>query len=958
LYGAKKMNMISTGAFLSEMDASNKQETISEKFVRAWEKKNAKAARAGGVSLMALSLAACGGSSSTTTTTSTDTSTDTTTTTTPTAQTLNLTAATAGDDLVGGDGDDTFVGASAGRFQNADVLTGGAGSDTLDTKITGDVTATIDEIETIILDAIATASLQGTGVSADATSVTVKGGSTVTYKNAVQESFTVLEKGTGLTVTANTGFTDSATNSISVDLGAAALGTITLGDAGESAGDGYDFEVVNLKVLGDGSATISEADAGNDQTDDGWFATDEKIVVTGEGDYTLTIASNLLGDNATADSEADAVIDATGHTGVLTIDLGTLVADNVSAKKWDGVDKIKVGLETATDIISNVASGTEVIVDASSAATDLLTVKTDSTASDDTLTITLDTATKGTKIDIAGIVADGFETLTVNSTGADSSTTVIKNVVDDIAGTTSDPNLVIAGDKYLTATGIEATYTNIDVTNSAGADLTVDAGGKLNFLGGSAADRLELDTVADITKDDVLNGGDGADTLAISAELGTDLSAAQRAVISNFEVLEYEGAQDITGDGAATIDLTKISGVNELFLNGAVTTDANDTLTIKADDGFTLVLDAEVTATTNWIAAVITDAANAGTNNTVTLSLIEDIAASGDQSIDGFTADNVENLVVEIKGTQDDDAKITVDDIDGAQLQTVTIKSIAGNNATTGKAIVTEAIDFTALETTSLTLVDASAATGAVTFDDVSSFAATGAVIKGGSAVDTIVGGVGADTITGNAGNDDLNGDQGNDTIDGGAGDDTINGDVGADTLTGGAGKDTFVFDNAESAEATMDKITDFAALAADQKFDTLDFAATTVMTAGTAGDGIVTDNLDVKSAIASGTGSETVTASLTSGLIVLSGADKGAIDTLAEWVDVAEAMLTTAYVDAGDTLGFVFGGSTYVYNVTTASATNGNASDDVATSNLVMLEGVVATAISTTEATDTIHIA
>ena len=58
---------------------------------------------------------------------------------------------------------------------------------------------------------------------------------------------------------------------------------------------------------------------------------------------------------------------------------------------------------------------------------------------------------------------------------------VNENVVDDIAGTTSDPNLVISGDKYLTATGIEATYTNIDVTNSAGADLTVDAGGKLNF---------------------------------------------------------------------------------------------------------------------------------------------------------------------------------------------------------------------------------------------------------------------------------------------------------------------------------------------------------------------------------------------------------------------------------------------------------------------------------------------
>ena len=46
LYGAKNMNMISTGAFQTEMDASNKQPTLAEKFAAVWEKKNAKAARA------------------------------------------------------------------------------------------------------------------------------------------------------------------------------------------------------------------------------------------------------------------------------------------------------------------------------------------------------------------------------------------------------------------------------------------------------------------------------------------------------------------------------------------------------------------------------------------------------------------------------------------------------------------------------------------------------------------------------------------------------------------------------------------------------------------------------------------------------------------------------------------------------------------------------------------------
>ena len=54
------MNMISTGAFQTEMGASSKQQELVKKLTAAWEKKNSKAARAGGVSLMALSLAACG----------------------------------------------------------------------------------------------------------------------------------------------------------------------------------------------------------------------------------------------------------------------------------------------------------------------------------------------------------------------------------------------------------------------------------------------------------------------------------------------------------------------------------------------------------------------------------------------------------------------------------------------------------------------------------------------------------------------------------------------------------------------------------------------------------------------------------------------------------------------------------------------------------------------------------
>ena len=107
LYGAKNMNMISTGAFQPEMDASNKQQTLAEKFVAIWEKKNAKAARASGLSLMALSLAACGSSDdSTSSSTTTTTDTTTTTSTNDAAQQKGLTSNT--DILTTGSGDDSI----------------------------------------------------------------------------------------------------------------------------------------------------------------------------------------------------------------------------------------------------------------------------------------------------------------------------------------------------------------------------------------------------------------------------------------------------------------------------------------------------------------------------------------------------------------------------------------------------------------------------------------------------------------------------------------------------------------------------------------------------------------------------------------------------------------------------------------------------------------------------------
>ena len=79
-----------------------------------------RAARAGGLSLMALSLAACGSDDSTTTTATTTT----TTTTTVAGQTLTLTSKI--DNVTGGAGDDTIDATAVNEGGVANVQTLGA----------------------------------------------------------------------------------------------------------------------------------------------------------------------------------------------------------------------------------------------------------------------------------------------------------------------------------------------------------------------------------------------------------------------------------------------------------------------------------------------------------------------------------------------------------------------------------------------------------------------------------------------------------------------------------------------------------------------------------------------------------------------------------------------------------------------------------------------------------------
>jgi hypothetical protein len=793
----------------ASFDSSAAELNATSKLVKAWESKNAKnAAKVGGISMMALSLAACGGSSTTTTTTTTPVVTPVT------GQSFTLTNSTTADDFVGGAGDDTFNAATSGRLQDDDLLNGGDGTDTLNAVLnsaTAHDGASIQNFEVLNFTLQGASTMNGATISGTPT-VNVDGGFALTYGAEAGETFTLSGKSTGLTVVKSADATSG--DVITIELTSGALGTVTIGNEGT-----MEYETINIVANGAASATL--ADAGTaDLTD-----SDETLVITGSEDLALTIAAAALG-QATTDAATKATINAADHTGELTLDLGVSVDATASYNDLStvsGVDVVRVGTggvsgATTANKLTQIKGldGVETVhIDIFGDATDdvTLALKT-ATGSDDSLNILLDSKTNDTAIDGGDITVTGIENVTITSGGQESATATanVANVIDLASTATTASTLTIAGDRKLTVDSVDNQFTTVNVTNTAGSDLTIAAGGILDFNGGSAADRLELDLLTDLTSLDSLAGGEGKDTLAFSQVVGTDFSNAQIATFSGFEVLEYVGTHTISG-AAATVDLTKLEGINELKLVGELTTNNTGTLTatVKGDSGMKVVMGGHTSTGGNagFLALDVKNSANAGTNDTVTVALT-DIGSADAHA--GFAADNVENVTVEMAGGATA-ATYTLADIDGAQVTSLTIASTNTDLTATGAVAASDGLTLTTVESTMLTSVDASAMTGALNLNGISGkLSASGATLKGGSGADFLTGGSGADTITlgagadeviggdgndaidGGAGADEIVGGAGNDTIDGGAGDDQIMGGAGTDTLTGGTGADVFMY--------------------------------------------------------------------------------------------------------------------------------------------------------------------
>jgi S-layer protein len=187
------------------------------------------------------------------------------------------------------------------------------------------------------------------------------------------------------------------------------------------------------------------------------------------------------------------------------------------------------------------------------------------------------------------------------------------------------------------------------------------------------------------------------------------------------------------------------------------------------------------------------------------------------------------------------------------------------------------------------------------------------------------------------------------DTLSGGPLADVITGGQGADSLFGGAGADTFKFADGDSSEAGIDVFVAGGFVLAD---DTLDLPNTTVTSLAV---GSAIDIISITSEVEA----NALTAHSVNGVIVLNGAEAANVDSLAEWIDIAEALAAqvdvTSNSTAYQTLAFQFGGDTYVVQVKTVDV---NGVETSTTENVIKLTGVTGvTALATAAAANTVKI-
>jgi Ca2+-binding RTX toxin-like protein len=542
------MNMISTGSFRTEANASTKQEELMKVLTAAWEKKNSKAARTGGVSLMALSLAACGGSSEDTT---------------PFDQAhVDAEKALSYD-----------AGYDAATNEAVELVTGLTTSNNTLTATNAELTTANAELTTANAE-LTTTNANLTTANADLTTDIQTANATITTINDTAHATEQAAYNAG--ETAGAASRDDEVNTLTADL-ATANSTITTIDntAHASEQDAYDAGVASLQATVDAyNALVAQnaLDAARTLDADGGaitLSTSGTIIVSGTTAGADTLNATVdAGGNATvifdfSDAEDTVVLTSADLTGVTAIEVQDGTVDFTAVGSMDG---IALTLGSGAVLTAAQATGLASIGARDGAASYDLTVNVSAGDDIDALTTALTAAGAGGNVTVA---ADDGVLTPAQSTALGAVATVENASGGAVVTTNAAP--VIADAETAALTGAGAMTAAATVTDAEG-----------NWNGGTITVSIENGF---FLGDDVNGGADDAEGLTVNAAAGQGGTYTYSTV--NTSIIADNGTVGIIvgtiSNGGATTSATGTGNQSVVYTSGTITLNENATNEIVSD---------------------------------------------------------------------------------------------------------------------------------------------------------------------------------------------------------------------------------------------------------------------------------------------------------------------------------------------------------------------------------------
>jgi hypothetical protein len=488
----KTMNMISTGTFHSEMGASDRQKNLLvNKLVSAWEQKNSKTARAGGVSLMALSLAACGSS---------DDSGDSASYSQVQLDTAKTAAAatalTDSNSTVHASVDAAIISNDAAIAAAVDITTDNAAVaaavdiTTDNAAVAAAVDITTDNAAAVSLslrDAAANLSVPGTSTMTDAELIT-----------AIKQA-----NDTDVAAAVDTSVDDAAAiNAAVLALGYAGVTTLT------QLNTAYDLLLnpavttftLTTGVNSGSSFTGSTADDTFDASTSNSLSNND-VLDGGAGTDTLT--ASLNGASVAVNMKAIENVTFTNVTAASTLNMASAT----------GITSVSNVSSTADLTLNNMQSVPTVTINTNAVATTLNFANTALASATDSMTINVqgvsDAGGGGTGdivLTRAAGATNDLETLNVNSS-------VVANTIEGLTtGAVDVTTLNISGDQDLGISDtLDVDITTVNASTFTGGLTAILSGTTTTFTGGSGADSITVGG-----SDDLMTMGGGNDTITMA----------------------------------------------------------------------------------------------------------------------------------------------------------------------------------------------------------------------------------------------------------------------------------------------------------------------------------------------------------------------------------------------------------------------------------------------------------